>query len=196
MSEFKKHTRITIFIDHDNFTISYCEKFKIDAKDMALWDVLSDNLLKYYKENFVRNDYEIMDHTGTFLCVGMSDYLLSQEERELKKKFQALDRKPGFIVRYGYRTGTHYEQGRLFLGKEKGVDSEIICQMLMGAFLDHYDVCILLSDDNDYIPAIRRVQEYFGKKVIHAGFRDSKLRNQAYAHIPFEDADKMLTFGG
>ncbi len=191
----KKITKVAIFIDYDNFSISYCNRFKIDEVKIPVWDSLSENLIHFYKENFIKNDFELIEHIGTFLCVGISDFLIFKEEQDLKSRFQALDRKPGFIVKYGCRTRPYKDKKtkEFKLGKEKGVDAEIICQMLMGAFLDHYDACILLSDDNDYLPAIRRVQEYFGKKVIQAGFRDDKLRNQAYAHIPFEKSkDKLL----
>ena len=106
-----------------------------------------------------------------------------------------MDKKNGFIVKYGSRTKPFEDKnGKLRLGKEKGVDSEIICQMLMGAFLNHYDACILLSDDADYVPAVIRVQDYFGKKVIHAGYLDGALREHAYGNIPLEKADKDLSF--
>jgi len=100
----------------------------------------------------------------------------------------------GFIVRYGCRTAPYRDKsGKFRLGKEKGVDAEIICQMLMGAFLNHYDACILMSDDADYLPVVRRIHDYFAKKVIQAGFHDSKLRNQSYGNIPLENADANLS---
>ena len=190
--DIKKITKVSIFIDYDNFSISYRKKHRINEVDIPVWDGLSDKLLNYYRDNFIKNDFEVIELTGTFLCVGMSDYLLYKEEREIKKRFQALDRKTGFIVRYGSRTAPYKENGEFRLGKEKGVDSEIICQMLMGAFLNHYDACILMSDDNDYLPAVRRIQDFFGKKVIQAGFKNEKLRNQAYGHIPLELADSTF----
>lgn len=80
------------------------------------------------------------------------------------------------------------------LGTEKGVDTEIVCQMLMGAFLNHYDACILMSDDADYVPAVRNVQDYFGKKVIQAGFQNGVLREQAYGNIALENAKPNLLY--
>ena len=191
--EFRKITRVTIFVDYDNFTNAYWENHRIREKNITIWDSLTDRLLEYYTKHFIKNEFEIADHTGTYLCVGMSDYFVNSEEKNKKKRFQALDRKNGFIVRYGNRNAPkRNKQGQLCLGEEKGVDAEIICQMLMGAFLNHYDSCILMSDDTDYLPAVSRVQDYFGKKVIQAGYRDVKLRNQAYGHIPLEDMDKNL----
>ena len=191
--EIKKITRVSIFIDYDNFTISYCKIHKIAETAIPFWDSLNDKLLDYYKNNFIRNDFEVIDHTGTFICVGMSDFY-TREEKEIKERFQELDRKAGFIIRYGNRTTPYRDkQGNFKLGKEKGVDAEIICQMLIGAFLNHYDACILMSDDADYLPVVRRIHDYFAKKVIQAGFHDSKLRNQSYGNIPLENADANLS---
>lgn len=147
----KRHTKIAIFIDYDNFTISYRNRFGVaEGEQLTFWDSLTPNLLDYYKKHFLNGEIELMDHIGTYLCVGMSDSLYA-EEKELKKMFQELDRKTGFIVRYGCRTKGYRDRktGEFRLGNEKGVDAEVICQMLMGAFCNHYDSCILLSDDNE-----------------------------------------------
>ena len=192
--ELKKITKIAIFIDYENFYISYRNQFKIKEENIKVWDVLSENLIDYYHKKFIKNDFEVIDHIGSFLCVGFHEFIETDREKQKKRWLQNLDRKPGFIVKYGSRTIPYKDvQGTLHSGREKGVDAEIICQMLMGAFLDHYDSCILLSDDTDYLPAINRVQDYFGKKVIQAGFHTkSRLRNQAYAHIPLERANADL----
>ncbi len=204
MKEFRKITRVSVFIDYDNFFISYLDKFhpgtSKEKRDklmwdeigsMPVWDNLNDNLINYYAENFIKNDFEILEHTGTFLCVGVSE-MYNKVESKRKEQFKEIDRKHGFIVKYGHRTKGYWKGDKFQVGKEKGVDAEIICTMLMGAFLDHYDSCILMSDDGDYVPVIERVQDYFGKKVIQAGFKDVPSRNKAYAHIPFERADKTL----
>lgn len=189
----KKITKVAIFIDYDNFTISYENRYKVDEKDIVIWDTFSHKLLQYYQNNFIKNDFEIIEHTGTWLSVGISDFP-SSIEREMKERFRVLDRKTGFIIKYGNRTPSYKVGSEWRLGKEKGVDAEIICQMLMGSFQNHFDACILVSDDSDYVPAARRIQEYFGKKVIQAGFKNERLREHAFAHIPFESTDKDLTF--
>lgn len=183
--DFKKITKVAIFIDYENFTIEYGRSYGAEVDD-NLWNKISDELLNYYRDNFVKNDFEVVEHTGTKLCVGISDEPWGPE-KERKEIYRRLDKKPGFIVNYGFRKPAykHPRTNEYKFGDEKGVDAEIICQMLMGAFLNHYDACILLSDDMDYIPVVRRVQEYFGKKVIQAGFKETKLTEQAYAHILF-----------
>ena len=192
---FKKITKVAVFIDYDNFTITYSNHHKIDEANISIWDSFNEKIISEYQKSFIKNDFEVIEHTGTWLCIGVSDFP-SNEEREIKEKFERLDRKHGFIVNYGTRLNSYRDKktGEFKLGKEKGVDSEIICQMLMGAFQNHYDSCILVSDDGDYIPAVKRIQDFFGKKVIQAGFRNGRLRELAYAHIPFENTSKDLEF--
>jgi len=193
MKNIGKITRIAIFIDYDNFTISYAKKWKVKRENIAIWDGLCNLFVKYYQDTFIRNSFEVVDHVGTYLCVGLSERYYVQEEKK-RRHFKALDRKNGFIIKYGGRSGAYVDPNTKAFnpGTEKGVDAEIICQMLMGAFLDHFDACILLSDDADYLPAVNRVQDYFAKKVIQAGFQKCKLREHCYGNIPLEQANRRL----
>lgn len=190
MSEIKKITKLAIFIDYDNFTITYGNRFDIKTYDIQVWEDLCDQFSSLYKEKFIKNDFEVVDHIGTFACVGISDFP-TDTEIKLRKNFQELDRKNGFIMKYASRKNPRWDNDtkRKEMGMEKGVDTEIVCQMLMGAFLNHYDACILFSDDADYYPAINRIQDYFGKKFIHAGYSNNKIRECSYGNIPLENYD-------
>ena len=55
--------------------------------------------------------------------------------------------------------------------KQKGVDVEIACDMLLFAMKDLYDVAILVSGDGDFIPAVERIKD-MGKIVEVAAFND------------------------
>ena len=66
---------------------------------------------------------------------------------------------------------------------EKGIDVNIAVDMLKLAFLNYYDVAILISGDGDFVPVVKSVQE-LGKKVINAYFKDRErtgfhLRNSS-----------------
>jgi len=61
----------------------------------------------------------------------------------------------------------------------KGDDIYLATDLIKGAFKNLYDVAIIVSGDEDFIPAIRVVQENH-KKVINAFFPKSSsylLRN-------------------
>jgi hypothetical protein len=182
--------RVAIFIDFFNFTISYSQHHKLPGPmSVRVWDNLNQKIVKYYCEHLNQNNIDAR-HVGTWLCVGKSEQP-EKGEKSAVQKFEAIDLLPGYIVTYGRRSRVWDNEKHCYVpGGEKGVDTEIVCQMLMGAFQDHYDACILLSDDSDFLPVLNRVQSVMGKQVIHAGFQNHLLRKQCYAHIPFENLDK------
>jgi uncharacterized LabA/DUF88 family protein len=53
--------------------------------------------------------------------------------------------------------------------EEKGVDVRIATDMIMLAWVDSYDVAVLVSSDSDFVPVAAFLQTK-GKKVIHAQF--------------------------
>jgi uncharacterized LabA/DUF88 family protein len=95
----------------------------------------------------------------------------------------------------------------LFTGKmgiEKAVDVMLATDLLM--LKDIYDVAILVSGDQDYVPAVRRVKD-FGKTVINVAFltRNGRLlpggarrlnnATDASVQLPFEDLRQHLCPG-
>ena len=54
----------------------------------------------------------------------------------------------------------------------KGEDILLACDMVKGAYTNQYDVCILISGDGDFVPAVHAVQDA-GKPVIVASFHNS-----------------------
>lgn len=49
--------------------------------------------------------------------------------------------------------------------RQKGVDVLISVDMTIKAFLNHYDVAILVAGDRDFVPAVNAVREFTGKTV-------------------------------
>lgn len=53
---------------------------------------------------------------------------------------------------------------------EKGVDVQMVVDMLKGAYRNKYDQFILVSSDSDIVPAIEAVESE-GKEVVYLGFK-------------------------
>ena len=53
--------------------------------------------------------------------------------------------------------------------EEKGVDTRITTAMISLAWIDNYDVAILVSSDRDFVPVVEFL-ETRGKKVVHGAF--------------------------
>lgn len=49
--------------------------------------------------------------------------------------------------------------------RQKGVDALIAIDMLTKAYMDHYDVAILVSGDGDLLPLVKTVKDITGKHV-------------------------------
>ena len=92
----------------------YCYFLASPKIDEKLWDVLVDELLNYYKANFSKNDFEIIENAGAWVCVGMSEDPYREEKDEKKNIYRPLDRKDGFILNYGYRKPGHRDGSNLF----------------------------------------------------------------------------------
>ncbi|MEM7103039.1 MAG: NYN domain-containing protein [Bacteroidota bacterium] len=167
----KRTNRIAVFVDHDNFKSGYLRQFRVDEMSFEIWENLNDRLMNLYAHFFPFP--ERLDHIGTWITLA----LIKSSGKKFKEKISDIDRLQKFIVKYGFRKNF----------KEKAVDTEIVCQMLMGAVRDEYDVSMILSDDADYIPAVHRIQDMFGKRVIQVGFEEkSKLRAACFGHVPLE----------
>ena len=91
----------------------------------------------------------------------------------------------------------------LFLGRlekhgnsrfEKGVDVKIATDLVSSAFKDNFDVAILVSNDSDFVPAIKEVQQV-GKKVWNINFQKRKsyhLNQICDKTITIESIDEFL----
>ncbi len=56
--------------------------------------------------------------------------------------------------------------------EEKGVDTRITTAMVSLAWIDNYDVALLVSSDRDFVPVVEFLATK-GKKVIHGAFPPS-----------------------
>ncbi|MEI9888408.1 MAG: NYN domain-containing protein [Rhizomicrobium sp.] len=68
--------------------------------------------------------------------------------------------------------------------EEKGVDSRIVTDMISLAWINNYDVAVLVSSDRDFVPVAEFLQTK-GVKVVHGAFPPvgSQLTQKCWAHI-------------
>ena len=73
--------------------------------------------------------------------------------------------------------------------REKGVDTQIVTEMLRCAWEDMYDVGVLVSEDRDFVPAVSHLASR-GFKFIHARFPDRgfELRKHCWGEISLVEA--------
>ncbi len=189
--------KVAIFIDRGNF-IQQLKNKKLLNKDFLpidKWKQFNNILMSFfeYRCGFISevDDYKkhsYTDHIGSWLFVSQRVDLHHQEtaqeeitqEKIFLEHMKKIDSLFGFIIKYGIK---YKSEGTMI---EKGVDIHLVCQMLLGAFRNEFDSCILLSDEDEFIPAIEIIQNYYGKQVHHAGFQADRLRAACFGNIPLE----------
>lgn len=202
-----KEVRVAIFIDYYN-TMSEISremdnqiKYIKNHKEHAMYPyLLSKRELKkpieFFKRNVWKNFNQILmkylseklgahvyDHIGTFITLGIRKeyHKEGNHDRKTYEKLREISQLDGFIVHFELTRSN--EEGRL---QEYGVDANIACQMLLGAFRDQYDVGVIVSNDQDFIPAIDMVQKSYGKKIFHLG-PSFQIKSACYGSLNYQN---------
>ena len=81
----------------------------------------------------------------------------SKELMRGQRKLTSILQRDGWIVKFGHMLKTDGYH-------EKGVDVQIAVDLLIGAYENLYDTALIISGDEDFVLAIRKVQK-LGKKV-------------------------------
>jgi uncharacterized LabA/DUF88 family protein len=93
-----------------------------------------------------------------------------QQKADQQRYYAQVQASSGVTFRLGFLQTR--QVGGVVLHEEKGVDVELVVDMLTAAFEDRYDTAILVSSDGDFKPAVQAVQR-FGKRVEYIYFKNS-----------------------
>ena len=79
--------------------------------------------------------------------------------------------------------------------EEKGVDVRMATDMIRLAWVDNYDVAVLLSSDKDFVP-VAEFLETRGIKVIHGAFppRGAELTRKCWSSIDVAGSREEFRF--
>ena len=88
-----------------------------------------------------------------------------------QKFFNELRKIPDFNVVLCKLRKHKREKGN-FVFDVKGDDVHLAVDLVSGAYEDLYDTAIIVSGDEDFVPAIKKVQK-LGKKIVNAYFKSS-----------------------
>lgn len=99
---------------------------------------------------------------------------LVEKQRQIRRRFDGWTRIQNDIARkevaieFRRAGGIRYNLFDATFGGEKAVDVNLACDMV--ALREIYDVAVVFSGDQDYVPAIRIVKNV-GKRVVNVSFR-------------------------
>ncbi|MBS3090561.1 NYN domain-containing protein [Candidatus Pacearchaeota archaeon] len=144
----KKQERISIFIDGSNLYYS--------LKDLGVAKIDFQKLVDLLKKGRLL--------VSVFYYNAPLDISVDAKKYwEQQKFFDALRRIPGFNVILA-RMRKHKRENGTFVFEVKGDDIYFATDLVSGAYEDLYDTALIVSGDEDFVPAIRKVQK-LGKKV-------------------------------
>lgn len=176
--------RVRVFIDNSNLTIEWSKNILTSGSGVRWIDlptVIMDSLASH---GFVGSGSDLR---------GVTVYAsIKQKGEETHEKFlhNELDQLPGYTVRLSLRKERPCSHDKSVIHHvEKGVDTKIVCDMLALAMRDHYDLSVIISDDEDLVPSVQCVQDILDRQIIHVGFRGSglEMRSAAWGHMILDD---------
>ncbi len=199
----KHRIRVKVFVDFWNFQLSINSldsEFKIDWQKLG--PVVAQESLR------------IVDPTAAILYQGMNVYgsydgSSEKDKRLLQWASNTLNRFPGvqvtMIQRQRKRRGPICPSCRQETSicpnclsdmrgtEEKGVDTRIATDMIKLAWVDNYDVAVLLSSDRDFVPVVDFLSTR-GIKTIHGAFprQGSMLAQTCWGNIQMRQVMEMF----
>jgi uncharacterized LabA/DUF88 family protein len=141
--------KIFIFIDGSNFYHSLEKSFGTAKIDLQKFSEL------FSKYGTVK---KVTYYTAT-LNISEDPKKYSKQQRFLSK-IRQINKVEVFLGRLEKRNN---------IKVEKGVDVKIAVDIVTNAFHNNYDIAILVSNDADFVPAIKEAQN-FGKQVWNINF--------------------------
>lgn len=144
----KKQERISIFIDGSNLYYS--------LKDLGVSKINFQKLVDLLKKG--RLLISIFYYNAP-LDISVD----SKKYWDQQKFFDALRRIPGFNVVLA-RMRKHERENGTFEFEVKGDDVYLATDLISGAYENLYDTALIVSGDEDFVPAIRKAQK-LGKRV-------------------------------
>ncbi|MBU3922659.1 NYN domain-containing protein [Patescibacteria group bacterium] len=151
--------KIAVFIDNSNIFHRISDIRKTDKNWVSFYNPL--NLARK-----LSGERELA-YVG-FYCVQPPMYLLNGNEEEkrryifTKRYYSAIEKLDLVEIKYGDLKGT---KGNL---QEKNLDTQLATDLVAMAALNKYDVAIIVSNDGDYISAVKNVKIF--KKGIELFF--------------------------
>jgi uncharacterized LabA/DUF88 family protein len=168
--------RVMIFIDGNNLYYSL-KKFGIKK-------------VNFYKLLEILKEDKLL--VSTFYYNAPLNIKINQKTYwEQQKFFEELRKIPDFNVIL-CKLRKHKRQNGELAFDVKGDDVHLAVDLVSGAYENLYDTAIIVSGDEDFVPAIKKAQK-LGKKIINAYFKSSSsttLKKTCNDHIYMNDLIK------
>jgi len=195
-------TRVRIYVDFWNFQLSWNDWQKSKDSNRATpvpipWEEILSRVL-------VARTAPGGTYVGTHVYASIDP--TSQKDKGLARFLHAMDGFPGYTVIVKERRPASpvkctndqcrkiiqdcpFCKQQLRRTVEKGIDAALLTDIIKASFDNTYDQAILITEDSDFVAAVKFIQERWTKQIVHAYFRgkSDELRNACWKHIFFDD---------
>ena len=93
---------------------------------------------------------------------------------EQNRYFERIQENNDYDVKLGRLIKT--KDGRY---RQKGVDVLLAVDMITKAFLNHYEIAVLLGGDDDYVDLVKSIKDFTGKRIVGAYFQENVSKRLA-----------------
>ncbi|MFA5433015.1 MAG: NYN domain-containing protein [Candidatus Paceibacterota bacterium] len=163
--------RVAIFIDNSNVLHRINE---LKKKGDLTWPSFYDPL--FLSQKLTGSNRELV--CVNFYCTRPPLYINTEMRDRVNKYYSFIEKMPFLRVKYGELRGC---RGEL---REKNLDTRLVADIIVGAVLNKYDTAIIISNDGDYVSAIKKVRG-FNKKVEVVFFRGQfSMDSRAACNLP------------
>lgn len=188
--------RVMIFIDGSNFEGS-CRAIDPRLTHEVDFEKLSEVLVKHSGGDSYEGTYFYCSYRPK--TSGMAAEDIEKINNKIKF-FDALQFKRGYTVKKFKRKIRNEECGHCgkttLITVEKGVDSNLVADLLALAWEDAFDIAVIVSDDADFVAAIEYLKRK-AKKVYHASFlrlqHGQELKKLSFGVIDLEQIRAEIT---
>lgn len=194
-----EYMKVIVFVDFWNLQLGWNEYHRKTGATKTV-PIPWENKLPQVLVNKIGNG---ATYAGTHVYASINP--MNPKDRSLNSFLQQMDLFPGYKVLVKERKpakpikcsndGCRKEiiecphcAKKLIRTVEKGVDTSIAIELFHYALDNIYDTAVLISNDEDFVPAIEFIQRR-GNHIIHAGFKNQgfAVKKACWSHINFED---------
>ena len=190
----RSRPRVRVFIDFWNFTLTMKD---IDPSLQVDWSTLGPALARAAVTRVdatAAGDYQGLNVYGSYDPNGAADRRLHRWATTVVARFPGVSVSfvqrqkkrypPRCPVCHSYVTSCPSCNADLRGTEEKGVDVRLATDMIRLAWIDNYDIAVLVSSDRDFVP-VAEFLDVRGIKVIHGAFppRGADLTRHCWGSI-------------
>jgi uncharacterized LabA/DUF88 family protein len=137
-----------------------------EVKRISGYDNINFASLSQYLNSFIREGHIHPELIRVYCYDAIVDHKDPKYD-ERDRYFESIRKNNNYEVKLGRLIRTKDDRYR-----QKGVDVLLAIDMITKAFLNHYEIALLLGGDDDYVDLVKSIKDLTGKRIYGAYFQE------------------------